>query len=314
MLVECRLELCAESIEPSSTCAQLHAACILTIAYWMPGTGAQAGGSNSRICLLRAHPGPDEAAAFARRIGLVLHRLQQRCAAAGLRGHLEDVAVHVELPAVVEAAQAALLVAAEDERGAAVRAVLAEHAERPFVSRNTTRSSPSRRERTGAPSVSATSSDRHTGSQCRRMMPPIGASPSTRHSSSFCSGVSILRHLSIQQSIVSSPLHEDNRHRRRRARPRLRADGADACRATRACASSPPPTRAPRRAAGSRPISRAAAYATVEELCADAERGGGLCCDAASVPCRAHPARGRGRQARAGREADGAQPRRMPPR
>src|SRR5215216_3339808 len=49
MLVECSVELCAESIEPSSTCAQLHAACILTIAYLIPGTGAQAGGSNARI-------------------------------------------------------------------------------------------------------------------------------------------------------------------------------------------------------------------------------------------------------------------------
>src|SRR5436309_228745 len=49
MLVECRLELCAESIDPSSTCAQLHAACIFTTAYWMPGAGAHAGGSNSRI-------------------------------------------------------------------------------------------------------------------------------------------------------------------------------------------------------------------------------------------------------------------------
>src|ERR1700756_1814406 len=49
MLLECRLELCAESIEPSSTCAQLQATCILTIAYLMPGFGAHAGGSNSRI-------------------------------------------------------------------------------------------------------------------------------------------------------------------------------------------------------------------------------------------------------------------------
>src|SRR3954469_9014848 len=49
MLVECRLELCAESIEPSSTCAQLQATCILTIAYLMPGCGAQAGGSKSRM-------------------------------------------------------------------------------------------------------------------------------------------------------------------------------------------------------------------------------------------------------------------------
>jgi hypothetical protein len=46
MLVECKVELCAESIEPSSTCAQLQAACILTTAVRQPGCGAQAGGSN----------------------------------------------------------------------------------------------------------------------------------------------------------------------------------------------------------------------------------------------------------------------------
>src|SRR4051812_5366382 len=49
MFVECRLELWAESIEPSSTCAQLQCVHILTIAYGMPGCGAQAGGWNSRI-------------------------------------------------------------------------------------------------------------------------------------------------------------------------------------------------------------------------------------------------------------------------
>ena len=49
MLVECRLELWAESIEPSSTCAQLQAACILTMLMRVSRVGAQAGGSNSRI-------------------------------------------------------------------------------------------------------------------------------------------------------------------------------------------------------------------------------------------------------------------------
>jgi hypothetical protein len=33
-----------------------------------------------------------------------------------LRRHLDDVAVHVELPAVVEAAQAAVLVAGKEQR------------------------------------------------------------------------------------------------------------------------------------------------------------------------------------------------------
>jgi hypothetical protein len=50
-------------------------------------------------------------------------------AALGLRRHFEDVAVDVDLPAVIEAAKPAILVAPEGERGAAVRAMLAERAE-----------------------------------------------------------------------------------------------------------------------------------------------------------------------------------------
>src|SRR5829696_4124567 len=81
MLVECRLELCAESIEPSSTCAQLHAACIFTMAYVMPGTGAHAGGSNARICSfgpIQAQTNPPPS-----RAGYDLVFLPRRCAAPG---------------------------------------------------------------------------------------------------------------------------------------------------------------------------------------------------------------------------------------
>ena len=46
MSVACRLELCAESIAPSSTCAQLQLMCILTMLVRRPGVGAQAGGRN----------------------------------------------------------------------------------------------------------------------------------------------------------------------------------------------------------------------------------------------------------------------------
>jgi hypothetical protein len=46
-----------------------------------------------------------------------------------LRGHLQDVAFHVELPAVIEAAQPAFFVAAVDQRGAPVRTIFVEHAE-----------------------------------------------------------------------------------------------------------------------------------------------------------------------------------------
>src|SRR4029079_17295452 len=49
MSVECRLELCAESTAPSSTCAQLQSTWILTMLVRTAGEGAHAGGSKSRI-------------------------------------------------------------------------------------------------------------------------------------------------------------------------------------------------------------------------------------------------------------------------
>ena len=54
-------------------------------------------------------------------------------AGGGLGDHFEYVALHVELPAVVQAAQAAVFVTAVDQRGAAVRAVLANHADAAFA-------------------------------------------------------------------------------------------------------------------------------------------------------------------------------------
>ena len=71
---------------------------------------------------------PDEAAGLARRIGLVFHAL--RHVGAGRFGsEVDDVALHVEFPAVIETAQPALFVAGEDKRGAAMRAQFVEHAE-----------------------------------------------------------------------------------------------------------------------------------------------------------------------------------------
>jgi hypothetical protein len=46
MFEECKLEEWAESIEPSSTCAQLQAAWIFTMLILVAGDGAQAGGWN----------------------------------------------------------------------------------------------------------------------------------------------------------------------------------------------------------------------------------------------------------------------------
>ena len=75
----------------------------------------------------RTHVNPDKAAALARRIGFVLHALQHRTVGR-LGRHFHHVAVDVEFPAVIEAPQAAFLVAAEGERGVAMRATLGEHA------------------------------------------------------------------------------------------------------------------------------------------------------------------------------------------
>ena len=59
-------------------------------------------------------------------------RLSVEPAAFGLAGLVEDVALHVELPAVIEAAQPAFFVAPERERRAAMQAVLAENAQAPL--------------------------------------------------------------------------------------------------------------------------------------------------------------------------------------
>ena len=79
----------------------------------------------------RAHVAPDKPAGFACRIGFMLHAVGYE-AVGRLRRHLDDVAVYVELPAVIEAAQAAILVAREHQRGAPVRAIFVEHADAAF--------------------------------------------------------------------------------------------------------------------------------------------------------------------------------------
>ncbi len=70
-----------------------------------------------------AHIDPDEAVALGDLVGLgpdlflvVLMRRRVR--------HVDAIAVHVEFPAVIDAAEAVLLVAAEEQRGAAMRAAV----------------------------------------------------------------------------------------------------------------------------------------------------------------------------------------------
>ena len=58
-----------------------------------------------------------------------MHDLFGQNGVVGLRRAVDDVAFDVDFPAVVEAAQAALLVAAQRERRAPVRAMLVQHAD-----------------------------------------------------------------------------------------------------------------------------------------------------------------------------------------
>ena len=75
-----------------------------------------------------AHVDPDEAGALDGAVGLGLHLVLEVLVLGHVR-HVQAVARNVELPAVIDAAQPALLVAAEEQRGAAVRAAVVDHAD-----------------------------------------------------------------------------------------------------------------------------------------------------------------------------------------
>jgi hypothetical protein len=77
---------------------------------------------------LRPHPGPQHAVALAHGVGLDLHVAAHR-RAGRLGGDVQALAVDVELPAVVDAAQPVLLVAREDHGGGTVRAGMVHQAD-----------------------------------------------------------------------------------------------------------------------------------------------------------------------------------------
>src|SRR5437588_2433669 len=76
-----------------------------------------------RLPLGRAHIGPQYIAALDQRIGRELDLLAE-AAFRGLRGNLDALAGPVVFPAVIGAAQPVLLIAADPQRGAAMRAEL----------------------------------------------------------------------------------------------------------------------------------------------------------------------------------------------
>src|SRR5262249_2180345 len=75
-----------------------------------------------------AHIGPDQAVALEHLVALGLDLLRKGVVRRHVR-HVEAIAVDVELPAVIGAAQPLVLVAAEEQRGAAVRAAVIEDAD-----------------------------------------------------------------------------------------------------------------------------------------------------------------------------------------
>ena len=81
-----------------------------------------------RLPVLRAHVGEDDATGLAAGVGGDLDLVPERVAFGRVR-HVDALAVDVELPAVVDAAQAVLVVAAEEHRRAAVRAVRIDQAD-----------------------------------------------------------------------------------------------------------------------------------------------------------------------------------------
>jgi len=74
-----------------------------------------------------AHIDIDETAALGHLVGLCLDLLPEVLVGRQI-GHIEAIARDVVFPAVIDAAQATFLVAAEEQRGAAVRAAVIEHA------------------------------------------------------------------------------------------------------------------------------------------------------------------------------------------
>ena len=186
---------------PSRICAQLQPTWIFTIETFAFSRRREGRRLEFRHRLRRSHIGPDEAAPFARRIGLVLHLLG-KAALRRLRRHL-DARCRPRPSSSRDRGSAARIPRCgrrPARRGDAGNIRRARRAGRrcrgtPRGPRRAAGPSPA------SPSGSATSSIRQAGIQCRRMSWPIGASPSTRHSRSFSSCVSI----GVPPSIEAGP-------------------------------------------------------------------------------------------------------------
>ena len=117
----CRKLACDESTSPSRFCSQLQSWMRLETLRCSSGTSVHSSSGISGLQLGRAHVDPDHAAFVDGLVGGLLDLLGEP-AAGRLVGHVHAGAVGVELPAVVDAAQALFLVATPEQVGVAVRA------------------------------------------------------------------------------------------------------------------------------------------------------------------------------------------------
>ena len=92
------------------------------------GRGRERRRLERRHAVARPHVTPHPAAPFLDRIGTVFHLLLERTGG-GLGRHLQHIAFDVHLPAVIQAAQAGLLVASQHQRDTPVRTILVQHAD-----------------------------------------------------------------------------------------------------------------------------------------------------------------------------------------
>ena len=110
-------------MSPSSDWNQLHSRMVHAREALFLGQHQHFDVGQRRRFLALAHVGPDEARALDHLVGLGLDAVLEVLRRRHVR-HVEAVAFDVEFPAVIDAAQAAFLVAPEEQRGAAMRAAM----------------------------------------------------------------------------------------------------------------------------------------------------------------------------------------------
>ena len=120
--------MCAVSRLPSIACTQLQVVSCLAAMNSSASRPSVPKSRNGVMVSARPQVGPDDPARLVHRVGPHPDLLAER---GGLARHVHAPAVHVERPPVVDAAERRVLVAAEVQRRAPVRAVLLHQADPP---------------------------------------------------------------------------------------------------------------------------------------------------------------------------------------